>query len=245
MTADERALLNAVIAAPDDDLPRLVYADWLEEHGREERAELIRVQCNLARPLTDYREADDRKRWAQRERWLLQRYSVPWRKELPQVHAAEWGRFERGMVESFFIRVWRLTGDAPVQLDEIDALHQHTPLRVLGMNCVNCRSYTSLIPDDWLRWPGMARFQSLKIVGTDLYTTDRQRAFLVSLLEHDWTRGPAVLDLRKCRLTEDALNLLISLSSDRRFPIIDLRRVVMRHEMTEQLRTRFGERALL
>ena len=31
MTADERALVQAIIAAPDDDLPRLVYADWLEE----------------------------------------------------------------------------------------------------------------------------------------------------------------------------------------------------------------------
>jgi uncharacterized protein (TIGR02996 family) len=49
MTADERALLNAIIAAPDDDLPRLVYADWLEEHDRAERAEFIRVQCELRR----------------------------------------------------------------------------------------------------------------------------------------------------------------------------------------------------
>jgi len=44
MTADERALIQAIIAAPDDDLPRLVYADWLEEHGRPERAEFIRMR---------------------------------------------------------------------------------------------------------------------------------------------------------------------------------------------------------
>jgi uncharacterized protein (TIGR02996 family) len=49
MTADERALLNAILAAPEDDLPRLVYADWLEEHDRVERAEFIRVECELAR----------------------------------------------------------------------------------------------------------------------------------------------------------------------------------------------------
>jgi len=30
---DEADLLRAVFATPDDDLPRLVYADWLEEHG--------------------------------------------------------------------------------------------------------------------------------------------------------------------------------------------------------------------
>lgn len=43
-----RALLAAVCAAPGDDLPRLVLADWLEEHGKEERSEFIRVQCELA-----------------------------------------------------------------------------------------------------------------------------------------------------------------------------------------------------
>ena len=47
MTADELALLRGVEAAPDDDLPRLVYADWLDEHGRHARAEFIRVQCEL------------------------------------------------------------------------------------------------------------------------------------------------------------------------------------------------------
>jgi uncharacterized protein (TIGR02996 family) len=52
MTHDE-AFLQAIRDAPDDDAPRLIYADWLEEHGQEARAELIRVQCELARPATD------------------------------------------------------------------------------------------------------------------------------------------------------------------------------------------------
>src|SRR5688500_455808 len=48
MTPDELGLLGAVAAAPEDDLPRLVYADWLEEHGRPQRAEFIRAGCRLA-----------------------------------------------------------------------------------------------------------------------------------------------------------------------------------------------------
>lgn len=40
--------LAAVIADPDSDGPRLIYADWLEENGDEARAELIRIQCALA-----------------------------------------------------------------------------------------------------------------------------------------------------------------------------------------------------
>ena len=48
MTADERGLWAAVLAAPDDDLPRLVYADWLEENGRGPLAAFIRAQIRLA-----------------------------------------------------------------------------------------------------------------------------------------------------------------------------------------------------
>jgi uncharacterized protein (TIGR02996 family) len=43
-----QALLQAVLASPDDDLPRLVLADHFEENGEVERAELIRIQCELS-----------------------------------------------------------------------------------------------------------------------------------------------------------------------------------------------------
>jgi uncharacterized protein (TIGR02996 family) len=55
---DWESLLRTIVAEPDDDLPRLVAADWLDEHALdfgqesqswERRAELIRVQCELAR----------------------------------------------------------------------------------------------------------------------------------------------------------------------------------------------------
>ena len=40
--------MRAIVADPDSDAPRLVYADWLDDQGRSERAEFIRVQCELA-----------------------------------------------------------------------------------------------------------------------------------------------------------------------------------------------------
>jgi uncharacterized protein (TIGR02996 family) len=43
------ALLRAILAAPADDTPRLVYADYLEEHGDPARAAFIRTQIALAR----------------------------------------------------------------------------------------------------------------------------------------------------------------------------------------------------
>lgn len=50
---DREPFLKAIFAAPDDDLPRLVFADYLEEHGDPDWAELIRVQCEYARRLPD------------------------------------------------------------------------------------------------------------------------------------------------------------------------------------------------
>lgn len=46
---DHDALLNAIIADPDDDTARLVYADFIEEAGEAERAAFIRDQIQLAR----------------------------------------------------------------------------------------------------------------------------------------------------------------------------------------------------
>lgn len=45
---EQAALLRAIVAHPDDDTPRLVYADWLEEHGDSEQAGFIRDSIKLA-----------------------------------------------------------------------------------------------------------------------------------------------------------------------------------------------------
>jgi uncharacterized protein (TIGR02996 family) len=45
---DERALLAAIVREPDELTPRLMFADWLDEHGDEgarARAQFIRLQC--------------------------------------------------------------------------------------------------------------------------------------------------------------------------------------------------------
>src|SRR5262245_29358875 len=47
--SDRDALFQAILAAPADDAPRLVFADWLDENGDPDRAEFIRVQCRMAR----------------------------------------------------------------------------------------------------------------------------------------------------------------------------------------------------
>ena len=47
----EKGLQGAILDAPGDDVPRLVYADWLEEHGHADYARFIRLSCQLAREV--------------------------------------------------------------------------------------------------------------------------------------------------------------------------------------------------
>lgn len=50
----EATLLDAIRASPDDDQPRLVYADWLAEQGRAREAEHIRAGLAIHRDLADH-----------------------------------------------------------------------------------------------------------------------------------------------------------------------------------------------
>jgi uncharacterized protein (TIGR02996 family) len=71
----EAAFLQAIREAPEDDAPRLVYADWLDDQDRAERAELIRTQCALAALA----EAGPRRAaLAEREKVLLEAHKVEW-----------------------------------------------------------------------------------------------------------------------------------------------------------------------
>src|SRR5437879_720363 len=79
----EDAFLADILEHPDDDTPRLVYADWLDEHGQAERAEFIRVQCELERmpegnptrlALED-RAAELERGWAPTWARLVRRYA--------------------------------------------------------------------------------------------------------------------------------------------------------------------------
>ncbi|MBN9120788.1 MAG: TIGR02996 domain-containing protein [Planctomycetes bacterium] len=46
--ADENDFLAAIVDRPDDDALRLVFADWLDEHGQPDRAAFIRLQIRAA-----------------------------------------------------------------------------------------------------------------------------------------------------------------------------------------------------
>lgn len=86
--SSHEAFLADVIENPDDDAPRLVYADWLDEHGEAERGELIRLQCRLAQLGDDPARAE------------LERQE----RELLEAHGARWAEPLRGLVHEFQFR---------------------------------------------------------------------------------------------------------------------------------------------
>ncbi len=92
---DAEALFASILLEPEEDLPRLVFADWLEEHGQTEWAEFIRVQIEAeTTPRTEprYKELNRRSRKLlakQKEVWLY-----PFQKLLPGCLV----KFERGFV---------------------------------------------------------------------------------------------------------------------------------------------------
>lgn len=47
--SDHDALLCAICDHPADDTPRLIFADWLDEHDRPERAQFIRTEIDIYR----------------------------------------------------------------------------------------------------------------------------------------------------------------------------------------------------
>ncbi|MDY3563731.1 TIGR02996 domain-containing protein [Gemmata sp. JC673] len=97
LLAQHEAFLRAIYDAPDDDTPRLVYADFLQENGEEDQAELIRVQCELAAKKGQPEHSDRLLELAAQERVLLDRLHPELRS--PATHEVE--RQRSGFVRGF------------------------------------------------------------------------------------------------------------------------------------------------
>lgn len=90
---DRDAFIAAIRAHPDEDTPRLAFADWLQENGDEERGAFVRAQVQLGwvDPGVEFWS-----RWDESAR--------RWRAELPVYDGVTWGKFQRGFVSSVSVR---------------------------------------------------------------------------------------------------------------------------------------------
>ncbi len=148
--ADEKQLFQAILDNPEDDTPRLVYADWLEENDKTERAEFIRVQCELAKIPGDH---PGRMRLTMREDELLAECGEGWLASFP-----EWARshlrFNRGFVGS--IRC------VPENWDDVVALTNQAPLRSITLKGICMGNISQL-----LNRPELSKCTSLHVDSQD------------------------------------------------------------------------------
>ncbi|WP_088260388.1 TIGR02996 domain-containing protein [Fimbriiglobus ruber] len=95
---DELSLLAAIHSSPKDDLPRLVYADWLEEHNQPDLAEMIRLGIEASKTCADPRQHP---RIVELDRPLRRRYVSPvpermrcrgWDRGLPRMGLTRFSR---------------------------------------------------------------------------------------------------------------------------------------------------------
>ena len=182
--SDDELLRAAIVARPDEDLPRLVYADFLQEAGHDDRAELIRVQCALERlPPADA----ERPELTRRETELLAATKMrAWR--IPDLTGPQ--TFRRGMIESI-----ETTAEALLQVKpEVLRL---SPVRHLRL--VNADRWTA----DLARLPLWRRLQSLSLNNNNFGAGNR-----MSLLDAADMPELRSLSLRNNRLWPEAVQQL-------------------------------------
>jgi len=124
--SDGHALLRAILDDPDDDAPRLIYADWLEERGEQSRAQFIRAQVELARLPADHPNRDP---FVQIERTLWKANRAEWTAWIPSW--IRFDRFRRGFLEEIRCKAVRfhefadlIRGQTPLQSVSLDQAEQ-------------------------------------------------------------------------------------------------------------------------
>jgi uncharacterized protein (TIGR02996 family) len=137
----EEAFLEDVIAHPEDDAPRLIYADWLDEQGEGDRADFIRVQHALAQlPPGDARRTPLLKRQGD----LLGTHEDEWRASLPRLEGVTWEDFSRGFVEAAFV------DDVPTLVVQAPALFAAAPVLRLQIGEITAATVGALAGSPWL-----------------------------------------------------------------------------------------------
>ncbi|HEV3145290.1 MAG TPA: TIGR02996 domain-containing protein [Gemmataceae bacterium] len=104
----DRAFLQTVLDHPEENVPRLIYADWLEEQGECARAEFIRLQCG----------GDD----PPRQQHLLEQYGPVWASPVFR-HGYRY-HFRRGFIEEVALQARTL-------LEYGEQLFHQAPIRLL------------------------------------------------------------------------------------------------------------------
>ncbi len=185
-----------------DSTPHLILADWLDDHDQSERAELVRVQCQLADWVPDWQE---RHALIQRQDELIAAHQERWLG--PLVRGCERVEFVRGLA-----RVWvsgrtfatRTFGQAFTDQRSIALVEQ---VRLLG-----CQSFKRIAARPWLgHAPALSLASALNAEALEQLLASEHLSHLVDL------------DLSGTQIYDDGVEALLASSLFGRLARLDLR----------------------
>jgi uncharacterized protein (TIGR02996 family) len=218
--SDEAALLRAIAAHPDEDTPRLAYADWLDEHGNPtNRAAFIRGQIELSRLKDD---SLHRREVAFRCRQLRDAHEEEWL-EPRDAFTFDWN-WSRGFVETFTT--------TPPDLESQDAeLFSVHPFRRLWLwELEGDIDGVQLIPPE-------NKLTALDLICNNLNVTQLKKLAKTTHLPHLRELGLMFNDLR-----DTAVKVLCGEPFFQRLELIRLGANPFTDRGRDQLRTHFGNR---
>lgn len=204
--SDRIAFLRAIADQPEDDTPRLVFADWLQEQGEEARAEFIRVQCAIARQEADNPSHLSRLRdheWA-----LLTEHESSWRATLPNAGGFSWGSYRRGFITDVMV------SDAIVFAEFAERIFRATPVHSLTL----ATRLDHLAVERLAQQSHLAQITELRLVGP----APRSRRVIERLLETPHLNNLRLLSLRSQRLQDETVQLLANLPRMSQLTVLDL-----------------------
>jgi uncharacterized protein (TIGR02996 family) len=261
LLSQHEAFLRAIFDAPDDDTPRLIYADFLQENGDEDRAELIRVQCELA--LKHGRADHFDRLWALETRqseliWRLEpelAYLEPWQRKQSGYERgfrpaggtfivasaalaaplAERGRIVRREPEQFGARNLAVEAGLMLRPEHIESLFTLPVVQRVSEWLLN--GFVS----EALSHSGPGAFDLIELTQQPAITTPAVEA----LAQHKGVRRITSLDLRNNNLDNDAARALVKspyLDNLKRLRLLEGNR--FRGKVWQQVVERFGEDVL-
>ena len=139
--------LHAICANPEDDVARLVYADWLDDHGDPDRAGFIRLQVAISSSPGGVDEGHTRAEVLRKKNW------DSWRSELPKLSGITWGSyFWRGFIPAVSVS----TGKWLIR--QRGQIFRSAPIQSVGLNDAGLATLKSVI-----EIPEMERITSLSL----------------------------------------------------------------------------------
>jgi uncharacterized protein (TIGR02996 family) len=196
-----RAFLEEIRDQPEQDAPRLVLADWLEEQG-DPRGTLLRVQCWLASEPADH---PARPAWEAQERDLLRQHRAGWVGLLIELGAG--CLLERGLLQ-LYGNLRRLVSGRRNRcpLDCFDWLETLSP-----------EPATEKVLKRLADWPPLGQ-----VVHLHLRNQEVPEAGMAALLASPFLGRLQTLDLRSSGLSPELACALARASSLNRLRILDL-----------------------